>query len=557
MHGFLSVALATAIIALPSCDNFTDCSTRRDCPSDFASDAGSSSASGASGKGGAASGSGGASGTAGGGSGTSGDGGTEATAGSGGAPPPACDGSLGPDADACVISDEYGVFVTPAGDDASADGTQAHPYATVTSALASIGKIKRVYVCAGEYIEPATLEIPDRVSIYGKFTCDGGTWKYDADTPAYLRPAYAIGAMITDAKVGVLIQDLRLDAANAAEDDTGASSFGLVIRGSQNVVLKRVEIRAGKGGKGKAGTDGATGLDGIASGSDQNGKAGSCTNPPGTQMGPSPLPRICGSEGGAGGQARVATNYAPSQDGGSGYLVSPSNGGKGGQSLGNAASRGGDVTDKPSPGDAGTSAPTVGAFSANGYKVASGGSGGAGKPGQAVVAVVQVSEARPASAPLVGQAAWEAAGVIRAAGGIGGGASVALLSWQSAVSIECLHTDAQTSAALAETEEKGTLVERESRAVPEGQQTDQHRRQRWRRGRRWQWWQRWQWRGRNRGSLDCVGLRRNSPSTRLAASILNFAAVAAVGGMAENSDQRQTTDRTARRASTQDIYPKQ
>ena len=43
-----------------------------------------------------------------------------------------------------MISDEYGVFVTPTGDDASADGTQAHPYATVTSALASIGKIKRV-----------------------------------------------------------------------------------------------------------------------------------------------------------------------------------------------------------------------------------------------------------------------------------------------------------------------------------------------------------------------------------------------------------------------------
>ena len=57
--------------------------------------------------------------------------------------------------------------------------------------------------------EPDTLAIPDRVSIYGGFSCEGGTWKYDSSFPAHLLPASPIGATITDAKVGVLIQDLR------------------------------------------------------------------------------------------------------------------------------------------------------------------------------------------------------------------------------------------------------------------------------------------------------------------------------------------------------------
>ncbi|HEX2674153.1 MAG TPA: hypothetical protein VHM25_24925, partial [Polyangiaceae bacterium] len=149
----------------------------------FSGTSGAASAGGSSGNSGT---SGGASGNGGGassGAGNTGDGGADAAAGSGGAPPPTCDGTLSPDVDSCVISDELGLFVSPTGIDASADGTQAHPYATVTAALAHISKqIKHVYVCVGDgdYIEPDTLQIPDRVSIYGGFTCAGGTWKYDS-----------------------------------------------------------------------------------------------------------------------------------------------------------------------------------------------------------------------------------------------------------------------------------------------------------------------------------------------------------------------------------------
>ncbi|HET7542543.1 MAG TPA: hypothetical protein VFK05_21885, partial [Polyangiaceae bacterium] len=111
-----------------SCSNKADdCNANLNCgPYDghagFGGASGAASGSGTSGASGASAtgGKGGSSNTA----GTSGDGGTEAGAGTGGGAPPTCDGSLSPDADACVISDEYGVFVSPDGDDATGDGTQ-------------------------------------------------------------------------------------------------------------------------------------------------------------------------------------------------------------------------------------------------------------------------------------------------------------------------------------------------------------------------------------------------------------------------------------------------
>jgi len=98
---------------------------------------GAASSSGNSGKGG------GGTGAGAGASGTSGEGGNDSSAGSGGATPPVCDGTLSPDADACVISDEYGVFVAPMGDEGSADGSQSHPFPTLTSALARLSTLKK------------------------------------------------------------------------------------------------------------------------------------------------------------------------------------------------------------------------------------------------------------------------------------------------------------------------------------------------------------------------------------------------------------------------------
>jgi hypothetical protein len=45
-----------------------------------------------------------------------------------------------------VIGDEYGLFVSLSGDDATGDGTEAKPLATVTKALSLTGpgKVNRV-----------------------------------------------------------------------------------------------------------------------------------------------------------------------------------------------------------------------------------------------------------------------------------------------------------------------------------------------------------------------------------------------------------------------------
>jgi len=424
-----------------SCSNKAeDCDANLNCGPYGGGAPGTSGASGLSG----ASGTGGAGGT----SGTSGEGGTDpSSAGSGGAPPPPCDGSLSPDMDACVISDEYGIFVSPDGDDASADGTQAHPFAKLTSALGSESIAnKHVYVCAADYAEPGILEIPDRVSIYGGFSCDGGNWKYDSPFPAHLLPASAIGAMITDAKVGVVLQDVRLDAQNAP-DGTGANSFGLMIIRSQNIVLKRVEIRAGKGGKGSTGADGPTGLDGIASGADQNGEAGTCSSPPFSRIGSQAITQQCGSQGGAGGTAQAAVSYSPIQDGAGGYPVTSSNGGgKGGEALGQNA-KPGQPGDNGARGDLGLAAPAVGEFSEAGYNVASGGSGGPGKPGAGGGGGGASLGSTTCLGATGGAGGMGGCGGDPGAGGGGGGASVALFSWQSSVSLDGCNLTASTGGA--------------------------------------------------------------------------------------------------------------
>ena len=163
----------------------------------------------------------------------------------------------------------------------------------------------RVRLRRGVHGEPETLEIPDRVSIYGGFTCDGGTWKYDSSFPAHLLPASPIGATITDAKVGVLIQDLRIDAGALPVGTVGGSSFGLIVKESQGVVLRRTEIRAGKATAGKDGAAGQAAADGLAPAVEQNGSDACSATPKG---GDGSTQSTCGSKGGNGGLGYATLN---------------------------------------------------------------------------------------------------------------------------------------------------------------------------------------------------------------------------------------------------------
>src|SRR5450432_2195956 len=83
------------------------------------------------------------------GSNSAGDSGEAGTAGGGGMP---CDSTKSPSVEACVVSDEYAIFVAPTGKD-TAVGTTSAPVKTIAKALVLAGASKIVIACDGTYDE--------------------------------------------------------------------------------------------------------------------------------------------------------------------------------------------------------------------------------------------------------------------------------------------------------------------------------------------------------------------------------------------------------------------
>jgi hypothetical protein len=436
--------LAASALAWACSSKADDCNANKSCsPYDggAAGAIGTSGASGASGTGhsGSGSGSGGASGGSGR-AGSSSDAGTSGDSGAAGAPS-TCDGSLTPDVESCVISDDYGVFVSPTGDDATGEGTEAAPYATLTTALAkldnTVAKTKRIYVCAAEYTEPSTLEIPGGVSIFGGFGCEGGAWTYDSvNNKASFKPQSPIGAEIKNAS-GVLLEDLSITAADATSP--GGSSFGMTLVDS-GVVLTRVEVKAGRGAIGSAGVDGTNGADGADPTSDQNGHAAVCGGTSDNKGSSWPAQSACNVRGGDGG-----TGYANS-DGDPGTTGVPlanivaegmKNGGTGATTTGASVpgQRGGDGS-YGLPGVTGASAKDIGTFGAAGYAIASGADGTDGFPAQGGGGGgASRGNGSTCTGASGGAGGMGGCGGTHATGGKGGGASVAILSWNSSLTL--------------------------------------------------------------------------------------------------------------------------
>ena len=408
-----------------------DCSANKDCGA-YNGGASGVGTGGAGGSGGA-SGRGGSSGTSGGSgkAGASGDAGSSGDAGAAGAAS-TCDGTLSPDVDGCVISDDYGVFVSPAGSDSDGEGTIEKPYATLTKALTSVDAINRIYVCAADYSEPKTLQIPSGVSIYGGFTCADGKWAYDATSKASFQPSDPIGVDIESAD-SVTLQDVLIKADDATSPS--ASSFGMMVVNSTNVLLKGVTIQAGKGAAGSSGAPGASGSDGTASTATQNGSPASCSNAPASQPGGVSIPKICGSQGGNGGTGFAATGYSPLQDGAGGFLVEPTNGGKGSNTSGQNGGVG-QPGANGSSGERGVAAKDIGGFQATGYSAANGGAGTVGQPGQGGGGGGSSLGKANCVGASGGAGGMGGCGGDPGAGGSGGGASIALFSWNSDIVID-------------------------------------------------------------------------------------------------------------------------
>ncbi|MES1175843.1 MAG: hypothetical protein ABUL62_16095 [Myxococcales bacterium] len=435
--------LALSALACACSSKADDCNANKNCAPYDSGGAGSTGTSGSAGTSGSPShsGSGGVSGTSGRAGAGAGSAGTSTDAGAAGAPS-TCDGTLGPDADNCVISDDYGVFVAPTGDDTTGDGTEAAPFATLTTALTKLDQIKRIYVCAAEYSEAGTLQIPSGVSIYGGFGCDGGAWTYDSkNNKASFKPQSPIGAEIKNAS-GVILEDLSITAADAT--GPGASSFGLMVVGSDGVALTRVVIKAGNGAIGSAGTDGTNGADGadvtVAAINGQNGHAAICTGTS-DNTGPSwPAQSACNVRGGAGGTGYKSSDGDPGTTGvplENIFASGVKNGGAGATDAGAAVDgkSGGDGS-AGLPGINGAVAKDIGTFSATGYAVASGGDGSDGFPGQGGGGGgASKGDGGTCTGASGGAGGMGGCGGTHASGGKGGGASIGLLSWNSKVDL--------------------------------------------------------------------------------------------------------------------------
>jgi hypothetical protein len=87
-----------------------------------------------------------------------------------------------PAEETCLVSDEFGVFVSPLGDDAAGNGTKQNPYKTLAKAVGEASSSsKHVFACddGTGYTETTTLVLGadfDGLGLFGGFDC--ASWSY-------------------------------------------------------------------------------------------------------------------------------------------------------------------------------------------------------------------------------------------------------------------------------------------------------------------------------------------------------------------------------------------
>jgi hypothetical protein len=368
------------------------------------------------------------------------DGQITADADAGGADGYGCDPTWTPSQDSCVINEAHGIFVSPMGSDTN-PGTRAMPVATIGRAMsAAKAASKRVYICRGTYAEKVTVgSALDGVSLYGGLDCS--SWAYSAGNTVTAAPTAAGFALELDGlTAGVTIEDVTFVAQNANPAHAGESSIAAFANGAQNVILRRVALFGGNATDGAAGASGGASADGGTSNwfgtapsyPELNGRDAADGGP-----GASVACRCADSTsstggqggGGAGGQMPAAglPNYG--DDAGAGTPGSNSaqcaRGGAGLNGL-----------DGPSTGaDAPSALP--GSISSAGWTSATGAAGSNGKPGQG-------GGGGGDGVAGIGGGGGGACGGCGGTGGkpgMGGGSSVALLSFNSNLSlVDCTLT---------------------------------------------------------------------------------------------------------------------
>ncbi len=330
--------------------------------------------------------------------------------------------------DPCVISDAFGVFVSPAGSDTAA-GTMAAPVKTIGHAM-DLAKAasKRVYACgsAGPYAsENLTVGTSrDGVKANGGLDCSAAQWTYSASKLAVVAPTAAGYALqVTGLTTGVTFEDFGFESQNAS--GAGASSVAVFVSGSSNVVLRRCTVQAGTGSQGQDQSQPAP--YGSSAPSGNPGGSSVSAGGSGAGGGAQANPQCPTSIGGAGGSAK-----AGQLDGQTGQPGANNAGTS--AACGGVPSAGGGTGANGGPGGGGPGASTWAVFSSSGWNPSGGGQGLGGSVGQGGGGGGAV-----AAASTLGGAGGGGAGGCGGAGGpagSGGGSSIAVLVYQSAIDLE-------------------------------------------------------------------------------------------------------------------------
>jgi len=333
--------------------------------------------------------------------------------------------------DPCVLTEAFGVFVSPNGSDSGA-GTRAAPYATIGHAMdqAKLGTLTRIYACgtAGHYAENLVVGASRAgLTVYGGLDCTTtpGTWTYKAADLATIAPASGYAAQITAA---VTFEDMGFVAAATTAANASTSSIAVFVSGATGVTMERCTMDAGAAAPGATPAQpppyttiaptGNTGGAPIASG--------------GTGMGGAELPNPdCPlSVGGAGGSAKLGdTSIVDGQSG------QPGTTGNGGKSIDCGASeQGGGVGVAGAAGAPGTTATTWATFSASGWTPSGGTTAGLGSVGQGGGG----GGAQAATNGVGGGGGGGAGGCggTGGTGGSGGGSSIGLLVFDASVTLQ-------------------------------------------------------------------------------------------------------------------------
>jgi len=335
-------------------------------------------------------------------------------------PPPTCNPTADPKDSPACIDDSYAIFVDSSNGDDTSAGTKASPVKTITRALFLLGNKPRIYVC-GTGMLTEHVELTSPVSLYGGFHCDTWDPSSSPNNMATIKPngiGYAL--KVTSISSPVTISDLAFEAqAGVSVRDSSIAVFAA----NSNVTFTRCSLTAG------AAVSGAPGNSGMA---------GAWSNPVGGGAG---IMCTCTT----GGTTTGGVGGTGGSNGSSGLPILPADfagydGAGGVASVGNMCAYGHSGA-SAEPSAAGASPSFLGQLTANGWTPADGLDGVDGTPGQGGgggSGGATATSMGPGDAPAGGSGGGGGCGGCggnKGTGGQGGGSSIALLSFESTVTL--------------------------------------------------------------------------------------------------------------------------